>query len=158
LNARRCRMSPARILLTAGGMEALALAIGTALRPGDHVMVEVPPFFGIHQLLRRLPVHAHEVTTDVNDGLDLAFVARLLRKPPIRAAVLMPNFNNPTGTLLPNEKKRELARLLAAHDVAIVEDDIYADLDYRLKTPLALLSYRKKSRAPHYLVGSFSKT
>jgi DNA-binding transcriptional MocR family regulator len=158
LNARRCRMTPARILLTAGGMEALAIAIGTVIRPGDHVMIEVPTFFGIHQLLRRLPVHVHEVPNDMRDGFDLALVAKLLTTTEVRAAILMPNFNNPTGTLLANEKKKELAALLAAHDVAIVEDDIYADLGYELRTPSALLTYREKSQAPHYLVGSFSKS
>jgi DNA-binding transcriptional MocR family regulator len=158
LSSRRCRMEPTRVLLTAGGMEALAIALGTLVKPGDKVLVEVPTFFGIHQVLRRLHVEVREAPSDMSNGIHLESVATLVRRERITAAVVMPNFNNPTGTLLADEKKRELVRLLARADVAIVEDDIYSDLGYRHVAPRPLLSFRQKWASPHLVVGSFSKT
>jgi DNA-binding transcriptional MocR family regulator len=157
LNSRGCRLDPSRLLLTAGCMEALAITLGNLLRPDDRVIVEVPSFFGIHQLLRRLHVEIREVPTDEH-GIDLESVSRIVKSERIRAAVLMPNFTNPTGALLSNEKKKALLRLLNQSDVAIVEDDIYADLGYRGARPRPLLSFHEGARAPHYMVGSFSKS
>ncbi len=52
------------------------------------------------------------------------------RTTPLAAAVLMPNFNNPTGSVTPDDAKREIVSILTAVEVPIIEDDIYGDLHY----------------------------
>lgn len=42
----------------------------------------------------------------------------------IRACLFMPNFHNPMGTLMPNENKERLVRLIGSHDIPLIEDDI----------------------------------
>lgn len=63
---------------------------------------------------------------------------------------------NPTGTILPLERRRELLRLAAAYDVPLFEDDCYSDLVWSGERPPAL--YAMSARGGVVYIGSFSKS
>jgi len=63
---------------------------------------------------------------------------------------------NPTATILPVERRQEMLRLSAAHDVPIVEDDCYADLTWSGQRPPAI--YAMSEHGGVIYVGSFSKS
>ena len=74
----------------------------------------------------------------------------------VAAAVLTPNVHNPLGCVMPEARKRELARVLDAHGVPVIEDDTYAELAYGSERPASLRAFVME--APVLSCGSFSKT
>ncbi len=144
-----------QIIVTAGALEALNLALQTVTRPGDTVAVEAPTFYGCLQAVERLALNVIEIPTHPADGVDLAALAKALAKHPIRACWFMTTLQHPTGAIVPTERKRELVNLLASHDVALIEDDAYAELQFSAAPSLPAKAYDKRGLVLH--CGSFSK-
>lgn len=150
------RVSPDEIIITSGALEALNLSLHALTRPGDLVAIESPAFYGCLQAIEARGLRAVEVPTDPRDGVDPAALDRVLRKHPVRACWLMTTFQNPTGARVPDEAKRELVRLLTAHDVPLIEDDVYAELHFGPHPPAVTKSFDRKGLVLH--CGSFSKS
>lgn len=143
------------ILITNGALEALTLCLQTVTRPGDAVVVESPCFYAALQALERLGLKAIELPCLRETGLDLAALASTLRRQKVAACWLMPSFQNPTGATMPPERRRELVELLAAEDVPLIEDDVYAELHYGTHPQQAAKAFDRKGLVMH--CGSFSK-
>jgi DNA-binding transcriptional MocR family regulator len=101
-------------------------------------------------------MRAIEVATHPREGIDLGALAQILDKRKIAACMVMPNFQNPLGFQMPDDKKRELVKLLAKHDVPVIENDVYHELYFGDVHPGALKNYDKKGLVLH--CASFSKT
>jgi DNA-binding transcriptional MocR family regulator len=129
------------VVITSGTMDAITLTLGVLCQPGDAVLVESPTYFGVLQAIEHLRLKVVEVPNHPGHGIDVEAVRRAARTTQLAAAVLMPNFNNPTGSLTPDDAKRELVTTLAEHNVPIVEDDIYGDLNHSGNRPLSLRSF-----------------
>lgn len=150
------RLDPAHIVLTNGCLEALQLALRAVTRPGDTVGIESPTYFSLMPLFAQLGLKALEVPTDPEQGMDLDALERLLRAGRLAAVMVMPSVHNPLGSIMPLGAKQRLAALVNRHQVPLIEDALYAELQYR--TPLAPL-VRSFDRDGWVLVcSSFSKT
>ncbi|MGE0703561.1 MAG: PLP-dependent aminotransferase family protein, partial [Vicinamibacterales bacterium] len=136
--------------------EALALALQATCAPGDTVLVEAPTYFGLASMLRERGLRALPVPIDSATGLDFDKVEQAIRRTRVAACVLIPNFHNPVGCLLPDERKRALVRLLAGREIPIIEDDIYGDLQHEGTRPRCLRA--EDTDGSVLLCGSFSKT
>ena len=158
LQARGMDIGEDEILLTAGGMEALSLSLRLLVDPGDLVAVEYPTFFGVVDAARNAGARILELPGDPVAGLDPARLAAACARRPVRAAVLLPNFANPTGSLMPEDRRREWMKVLQANGVALVEDDIYGDLAWDGPRPGLLCATPRTDGLPNLLVGSLSKT
>lgn len=123
-----CSVRPDEIVITCGAMEALNLCLQTVTKPGDAVAIESPAFYAALQVIEAQGRRAVEIETDPNQGIDLSALERALKRHAIKACWLMTTFQNPLGSLMPDAKKRELVRLLARHDVPLIEDDVYSEL------------------------------
>src|SRR5580698_7984775 len=119
-----------QIIVTSGALEGLNLALQTVTRAGDTIAVESPTFYGCLQAAERLGLKVVEIPTHPREGVDLGALARAIADHPIRACWFMTTLHHPTGATVPAERKRELVRLLAGHDVALIEDDAYAELQF----------------------------
>jgi DNA-binding transcriptional MocR family regulator len=148
-------VSPDEIVITSGAMEALNLSLQAVTRPGDLVALESPAFYGCLQAIESLGLRAIEVPTSATQGVDLAALATLLTRHPIRACWFMTTFQNPLGALMPDAGKEELLRLLEKHDVVLIEDDVYAELYFGARRPRPTKSFDRDGRVLD--CGSFSK-
>lgn len=158
-----CRVDADEVVITNGAMEALNLCLEVVTQPGDLVAIESPTFYGALQALERRGLKAVEVATHPRTGLDVDALASVLDKHPVKACWLMPNFQNPLGSLMPDEAKARLVALLARHQVPLIEDDVYGELYFSRrprpakawdKTGLVLhCSSFSKSLAPGYRLG-----
>jgi DNA-binding transcriptional MocR family regulator len=144
------------VVITGGTMDAITLSLGVVCEPGDTVLVEAPTYFGILQAVEHLRLKVVEVPNHAGSGIDVEAVRRAVRANRLTAAVLMPNFNNPAGSLTPDDAKRELVELLTGHNIPIVEDDIYGDLNYSGERPLSLRAFDESGLVVS--CGSVSKT
>jgi len=150
-----CRVDADEIVLTNGAMEALNLCLEVVTRPGDLVAIESPTFYGALQALERRGLKAVEVATHARTGLDVDALAGVLERHPVKACWLMPNFQNPLGSLMPDEAKARLVALLEKHQVPLIEDDVYGEL-YFSRRPRPAKAWDKTGLVLH--CSSFSKT
>lgn len=147
------------LIVTNGCMEALTLAVRAAARPGDTIAVESPTYFGILQIAESLGVKVIEIPVHPRDGLSLEALRELLGSRAgrdIRAVAVTPSFSNPTGACMSPARKRELVRLCDAHDIVLIEDDVYGDVQFDGPRPLPCKAFDKQGRV--LLCSSFSKT
>ena len=148
-------VSPDEIVITSGAMEALTLSLQALTRPGDLVAIESPAFYGCLQAIEALGLRAIEVPTSARHGVDLGALAALLARHPVRVCWFMTTFQNPTGALMPDAAKQELVRLLDERDVALIEDDVYAELYFGTRRPKPSKAFDRDGRVLD--CGSFSK-
>lgn len=157
-------LPPDEIVITSGAMEALNLCLEATTRPGDLVAVESPTFHAALQMIERRGLRVIEIPTHPRDGVSLAALEDALRHHPVKACVLMLNFQHPMGSLVPEDSRHALLQLLRRHDVPLIEDDTYAELHFGRHPPLSAkaldttglvlhVSSFSKSLAPGYRVG-----
>lgn len=123
-------LDPAAIILTHGCMEALQLALRAVTRPGDTVGLETPTYFSLLPLLDSLGLRVIEIPTDPEQGLSVDAVEALLSAGALDAIVAMPTVQNPLGSIMPLDAKRRLAALVNRFQVPLIEDALYAELQF----------------------------
>ncbi|ABC33455.1 Transcriptional regulator containing a DNA-binding HTH domain and an aminotransferase domain (MocR family) and their eukaryotic orthologs [Hahella chejuensis KCTC 2396] len=151
-----CDLEPDDILITNGCHEALTLALRAVTQPGDVVAVESPTYFGLLQVIDALGLKALEIPADPKSGLSLEALQLALEQWPVKACVAMPNFSNPLGCLMPDERKEQLVRLLEVRGVPLIENDIYGELGFSGLRPRAAKSYDRAGGVLY--CSSFSKS
>jgi DNA-binding transcriptional MocR family regulator len=148
-------LHPNEILITNGTMEALNLALRAVCKAGDLVAVESPSYFGVLQALESLQLRVLEIPSHHETGISLDALRFALENHPVRALVLVSNFSNPLGSLMPDENKRLLLALIEEYDIPLVEDDIYGELHFDAARPRVVRSFDNQGRV--LLCSSFSK-
>lgn len=149
------RIEPDEIIITNGALEGLNAGLQAVTQPGDTVVIESPTFYAALQALERLGLKALEVHTDTELGIDIDALSDALQRHRVAACWLMPNFQNPLGALMPAARKQALVDLLAAHDVPLIEDDVYGELYFGGQRPPPAKAFDSDGRVLH--CASFSK-
>jgi 2-aminoadipate transaminase len=148
------------ILMVSGSLQALDLVNHSLLARGDTVVIERDCYQGSINRLIRLGVNIVGIPLD-HDGMQMdALAAALedLKAKGIRPKYIytIPTVQNPTGTIMPEARRRELLALSAKYSVPIFEDDCYADLIWNGKRPPAIHAMDTTGSVIH--IGSFSKS
>lgn len=123
-------LEPGDVVLTHGCMEALQLALRVTTKPGDCVGLESPTYFYLLPLLASLGLKALEIPTDPQLGLSLDALELLLNEKRLNAVIAMPTVQNPLGCTMPLAAKKRLARLMNDHQVPLIEDGLYAEIQF----------------------------
>ena len=148
-------VAPDEIIITSGALEGLNLCLQVVTRPGDTVAIEAPTFYGCLHAVETLGLRALEIPTHARDGADLTALAQALATAPVRACWFMSTYQNPLGTCMPSATKRKLVRLLEAHNVPLIEDNVYAELYYGAEPPRLTKAFDRRGIVLE--CGSFSK-
>ncbi len=149
-------LSEKDILTTAGCMSALSYCLMAMTKRGDTIAVESPCFYGILQLAQSLGLKILELPTDPQSGVDMESLKKIVLKTKLAACIFVSNFNNPFGSLMPEEHKKESVKLLGKYNIPLIEDDIYGDLYFGEKRPTCCKSFDETGMV--LLCSSFSKT
>lgn len=148
-------VDPQEVVITAGAMEAISMALRVVTSPGDVVLLETPTYHGLLQAVAAFGLRVLEVPTHAGTGIDVACLHRQLARQPVRAAVLVPNFGNPQGSLTDDAGKRAIVAACAAHGATVIEDDLYAELAFSGERPSPM---RRFDTGGHVVTcGSYSK-
>ena len=152
---------PSEVLVTSGSLQALDLVNLALLAPGDAVVVEEATYAGTLSRLAERGAEVHGVSLD-RDGIRIDHLDELLgalaargRRP--KFVYTIPTVQNPTGTVMPLERRHQLLEVVRRHGVAIFEDDCYADLVFDGRRPPTIRSLDAGGGQVVYC-GSFSKT
>lgn len=152
------------VIVTAGCLEAVKLAVTALTKPGDAVAIESPNFFGITKAIKELNREIIELPTDPITGINLEIFAQWIPERNIKACIVVSNFSNPLGAVIPDLQKQSLVELTDKHEVILIENDIYGELHFGQKRPavckafdpnnsVVLCSSVSKNLAPGYRVG-----
>jgi 2-aminoadipate transaminase len=152
---------PDEVTITNGATHAIDSVCQAFLEPGDALVVEAPTFMGALSVFRNYGVEIVSAPTDA-DGLDVDALADLLAarreagEPAPKLVYTIPNFQNPTGTTMPEPRRRRLLDLAAEHGMGVLEDDAYGALRYDGDPVPPLRALDDDGRVIR--VGTFSKT
>jgi DNA-binding transcriptional MocR family regulator len=150
-----CSLTPADIVITSGCTEAVELSLRAVCQPGDIVAIESPTYFGILQTIESLGLQALEIPTHPRDGISLEALQFAVDHNPVRACLVVSNFNNPLGSCMPEENKRQLVELLGGRQIPLIESDISGEIYFGEQRPRTAKSFDKKGLV--LLCSSFSK-
>jgi DNA-binding transcriptional MocR family regulator len=142
------------VMVTTGAQQAIDLAIELYTRPGDAVVVEDPTYLAV--LDRFAAAGVRLATTRIGPrGVRAADLRVAAEDAGARLAYLIPTFHNPTGALVPEEERREIARVAEGLQLPIVEDLTLADVSLMGPPPPPIGAFARD--VPVVTVGSLSK-
>jgi DNA-binding transcriptional MocR family regulator len=152
------------IITTPGCISAISHCLMTLTKPGDTIITESPVYFGVLQLAKSLGLYVMELPTNMTTGIELEALKKALSTKKVKACVLISNFSNPSGSIMPIEHKKEIVHLMEFHNIPLIEDDIYGDLYFGPSRPTNCKTYDEsgivlccssvsKTLAPGYRVG-----
>ncbi|QMW00388.1 aminotransferase-like domain-containing protein [Spirosoma foliorum] len=128
-------LNPDELLITDGALQALFIALLSVCQAGDVIAVESPCVFSVLEVIRVLNLKVIEIPVDPQTGFDVDFLRKACQNNIVKAAIVTPNFHNPTGLLLTNEQKLALLSIAYQYNVALIENDIYGDLNFQGPRP-----------------------
>ena len=145
-------ITPEQVIIVSGSQQALDLIGKVFINEGDKVLVEAPTYLGALQAFDLFFPKYVSIQSDEN-GLD----AEQLSAEQAEGAKFLyalPNFQNPTGRLMTEERRQALVNKARELNLLVIEDDPYGELWYTSAPPPSLLS-----RMPERVIqmGSFSK-
>lgn len=144
--------TPDQIVITTGAQQALSLAASCWVRPGDRVVLDDPTYPGALSAFTAAGADLVGLPVDHGGPRPDALAAALDTHPAM--ACLQSGPHSPTGLVLPAGRRRDLAELLVASRVPLVEDLALAGLAWTPgPPPLAALT----PDHPTAVVGSLSK-
>jgi 2-aminoadipate transaminase len=142
------------ILITSGCQQAFDLIQRVLASRGETVVVEDPVYPGLRSAFQRGGARVIGAPVGPN-GVEPEVLERIFEKERPRLMVLTPNFQNPTGTTIPEDARRQIIDLARRSGVIIVEDDLYGSLRYTGAEIPAMKTLDDSGDV--ILLGSFSK-
>jgi DNA-binding transcriptional MocR family regulator len=128
MSTARPDATAAHVVVTAGAQQAILLALAAVTRPGDVVLAEELTYHGakaaadmLHVTLAPLPVDRWGLLPD-------ALATALRKRNAPRVLYTLPTLQNPTGSMMPDKRRREIAAIAEKHGLTIIEDDVYGFL------------------------------
>jgi DNA-binding transcriptional MocR family regulator len=141
------------VVITSGAQQAIALSAHATLEPGDVAVIESPTFMGLMTATRGTRARVIGVPVD-EDGFDVDALERLLARHEVKLVGLQTACQNPTGRNLSEERRVRLAELAVERNFFILEDRVYADMNYEGRF---VRSLRELAPAHVLYVNSLSK-
>jgi len=115
---------PEQVAITVGAQQATVVALSAVTRPGDRLLVENQTWPGILAIADHLNLRLEGVAMDENGLLPDALEAAC-RSNDAKALYTIPTLQNPTNTIMPLERRRQIAEVARQNDIQIVEDDVF---------------------------------
>jgi aspartate/methionine/tyrosine aminotransferase len=145
------------IIVTAGGNQAIALALLTCTDPGDTVVLPSPYYFNHEMTAHLCGLTSVEAPLSPDDGFQLTWERLAPHITPATRAVVLTTPSNPTGAVADPAALVACARELAARNVTIIVDETYEYFVFGAARHYSLAA--DPALRPHVVtVGSFSKS
>ncbi len=131
--------TPDQIIVTGGGQHAMMTVFSTLCRPGDVVLTEQLTYAGMKALANHLQIRLYGVAMDQH-GLIPSALAAACRSTHSRVLYCQPTIQNPTATVMPEARRREIIEVARTHGLTIVEDDVYGFLPHKTEPQISALA------------------
>ncbi|HLV36155.1 MAG TPA: PLP-dependent aminotransferase family protein [Spirillospora sp.] len=129
VSALGIRCSSDQVLITGGAQQAIDLIIQALLSEGEVIVTENPTYIGIIDIARTRRVQLHGIDMD-EDGIRLDHLENFIIDNNPRLIYVMPTFHNPTGTVMPLHRRRQLLNLANDYKIPVLEDGVYHEFRF----------------------------
>lgn len=144
------------VLVTTGSEQALDLVGKAFVDPGDTVLVEQPTYLCALDVFRSYGANFASIEMD-EDGMKMDALEEALKaNPNTKLIYTVPNFQNPTGRTMTEERRKQLAELAEKYDVYVLEDNPYGEIRFAGQHVPAVKSFDKSGHV--FYMSTFSKT
>lgn len=126
------RCKPGDVMITNGAQEALDLIAKAFIDPGDIIIAEGPTYLGALQAFSAYEPDIRCIPLD-DEGMRMDLLEEELKKlgkGAVKFLYTIPNFQNPAGVTLTQERRKRLLELADEYDFLVVEDDPYGRLRF----------------------------
>lgn len=144
--------APDSIVPTLGAHAAVVAIIAAVSSPGDHILFEHVTYTQIARSAGLIGRRMALVNSDEH-GVDPDDFERVCAQKHPKLAFLMPTAQNPTGAIMPRERRQAIAEIARKHNVLLIEDDLYGALTDD-RTPLLAEFAPERT----FVVGGLSKS
>jgi 2-aminoadipate transaminase len=156
MRSRGVDCTPEQIFITNGNQQGLTIISRLFLDPGKVAVTEEIVFTGVQQATKGRGAEMRTIPTDLISGADVdALEAAFMQEPRPRLAVVIPDYHNPLGVSLTQEKRIRIAELGARYGVPIIEDDPYSALRFEGVSSPPIKAFDEAGFV--FYMGSFSK-
>jgi len=154
VSAHGIRCSADQVLITGGAQQALDLVIQALCAEGETVVTENPTYLGMIDIARARRVQLYGVGMDEN-GIRLDELENYIIDNKPRLIYVMPSFHNPTGSVMPLHRRRQLLNLANEYQIPVLEDGVYHELRFEGEAPPPLKALDDSGIVIH--VSAFTK-
>lgn len=144
-----------QVMITTGSQQGLDLIGKAFLNPGDRVICESPTYSGAINAFRPRGISYHAIPLE-DDGMNMLELEETLQKDPkIKLIYVIPDFQNPSGSVMSLEKRMKLLELAEQYQIPVIEDGPYSEISFQKERLPSLISLDKSGVVIYN--GSFSK-
>ena len=124
-------ISPEHILVTNGGSEAITIAMGACLDPGDEIIIPEPFYANYNGFACMSDLIVKPILSHIENGFALPPISEFEKLITNKTkAIIICNPNNPTGYLYSREELEELKKLCLKYDLFLFSDEAYREFCY----------------------------
>ncbi|ESQ26239.1 MAG: Transcriptional regulator [uncultured Acidilobus sp. OSP8] len=152
-------LSDDRVAVTTGSQEAIYLLAMTLINPKDAIIVESPTYLAALNVFRYYGAEFVSVPLDEN-GMKTELLEDKIKEAKskglnVKLVYTVATCHNPTGVIMPDDRRKELLEVASKYDLLVIEDDPYSFFvfDEVPFTPLKTLD----SEGRVIYLGTFSK-
>ena len=130
-NKLNYNITPANILVTNGGSEAITIAMGACLDPGDEIIIPEPFYANYNGFACMSDLVVKPILSHIENGFALPAISEFEKLITDKTkAIIICNPNNPTGYLYSQEELDELKTLCLKYDLFLFSDEAYREFCY----------------------------
>ena len=148
--------TPDEITLTSGSQEGIELAAKMFVNEGDKIIVEAPSYTGAFCSFQVYDPTYISIPMDENGMIIEKLENALKENPDVKMIYTIPDFQNPSGIQMSDDRRKRICELAAEYRVPVIEDSPYIDIYYDGERHPSLRSFDKEGWV--ITLGSFSKT
>jgi aspartate aminotransferase len=130
-NKLNYNITPADILVTTGGSEAITIAMMTCLDAGDEVIIPEPFYANYNGFASQSDIVVKPILSFIDNGFALPPISEFEKLiTPKTKAIFICSPNNPTGYLYSKEELEALKELVLKYDLYLFSDEAYREFCY----------------------------
>ncbi|MCY9374295.1 PLP-dependent aminotransferase family protein [Bacillus sp. T17B1] len=155
LKGKQIHVSPSSILIVSGALQALQLISIGLLKRGSVILTEKPSYLQSLHVFQSAGMRLRGLPMD-EEGINAGLVSSYRKQYGGQLLYTIPSFHNPTGTVMSEQRRKEIIGLSKKEQLPIIEDDAYGDLWFEEKPPQPLKAMDHEGNILY--LGTFSKT
>lgn len=155
LKGKQIHVSPSAILIVSGALQALQLISIGLLKRGSVILTEKPSYLQSLHVFQSSGMRLRGLPMD-EEGIKAGLISSYRKQYGGQLLYTIPSFHNPTGTVMSEQRRKEIIILSNKEQLPIIEDDAYGDLWFEEKQPQPLKAMDQDGNILY--LGTFSKT
>ncbi len=152
------KVTPAQVIVSAGGKYSCYLAILATCSPGDEVIISAPYWVSYPEMVKLAGATPKFVLTTDTSGFKMSPAQLESAITPKTRLVVLNSPSNPTGAVYTRAELAAIVAVAVKHNLYILSDEMYEHLIYDGAKPTCVATLSPEAEARTLIVAGFSKT